>query len=287
MNRTRCPVCKNTKTNYKSTHQSNELYVCSVCSFEYVPMSKSITPQKPIYTQGYFHGKLSGVKGYNDYDSLNDQLTLEAEKKLRYIKKFTNKKELLDLGSGTGIFLKLARDKGFKVTGNDISKYAIKQLKKNRIKAYAGSVEKKIFPKESFDIITGWDVIEHLYKPAKAMESISSTLKPGGFLFLTTPDTERVDARILGKYWYGYKKIPEHVGFFNTPSIKRLLHDANFEVVEIKPWGFYRNLDFIFSKLSVYSPLFLPIRKILQRLGVSNLNFFFPLTDCIIVAKKE
>lgn len=278
-----CPVCKSLKTSHKLTYQKNELYRCLNCTFEFLPKTK--TPN--IYNQGYFEGQLSGVKGYQDYSALTENITKESLKKLAYINKFTSSKKILDLGSGTGIFLKVALSQGYNVTGNDIAKYAVNQLKKHKIKALLGSIEKNILPKESYDLITGWDVIEHLYNPALALKNIHKSLKPKGYLFLTTPDTDRIDAKLFGINWYGYKKIPEHVSFFNNKSLSKILEDSNFKVIEIKPWGFYRNLGFIAEKLDNNSPFFYLIKKIILMTGLQNLSFFLPLTDSIIVAQKK
>lgn len=282
-----CPVCQDSKISKKITFNRYNLLLCQNCTFEFISPPKSKDKDLHIYNEGYFHGELSGAKGYADYSKLQDQLIKEAIKKINYIQRYTTKKKLLDLGAGTGIFLKEARNRGYQVAGNDISTYAIKHLKQNKIKSFSGSIEKKVLPKQEFDIITAWDVLEHLYKPIEAIQNINSALNAGGFLFLTTPDTKSIDARLLGKNWYGYKKIPEHVSFFNSSSITRLLTDANFEVIEVRPWGFYRNLDFIFNKIQIYSSIFLLLERILTSFTrLKNMTFFIPLTDSIIVAKK-
>lgn len=279
-----CPVCKSPKTRLKLKLQSHKLYHCQTCTFEFLPKPKKI---KPIYTIGYFKGQLEGAQGYKDYNSLEVQLIKESAKKLEYIKNITSRNKLLDLGCGTGTFLQMAKSKGFKITGNDISHYAINHLKKNKIPSIKGSIESNILPKNSFDIITGWDVIEHLHNPAAAIKHIHTSLRPDGYLFLTTPDTDRFDARLMGKYWYGYKKIPEHVGFFNSFSMTKLLEDSNFKVINIKPWGFYRDLNFIMEKLQDYSPFFIWMNKLISFTGIQKLSFFIPLTDSIIVAQKK
>jgi len=281
-----CPICKNRNINQKIQQASFTIYQCSNCSFEFLDL-KNKSAIKKIYNKNYFHGKLSGVKGYTDYNLLEKDLIRESLAKLTIIKKHSDFKSLLDLGAGTGVFLTEAKKQGYNIFGNDISSYAVKKLRAKKIKAYLGSIENNILPKAEFDIVTAWDVLEHIPNLTKALNSIHNSLKPGGLLFITTPDTGSIDARLLGKNWYGYKKIPEHICFFNKRSLSLLLSSSNFEVISYEKWGFYRSLDFILEKLQNYSNFFKIVRNFIHLTPIKNFSFFFPFTDSLIVAKKN
>ena len=119
------------------------------------------------------------------------------------------------------------------------------------------------------------------------LKAISKTLTPNGFLFLTTPNLKSWDAKLLSKYWYGYKKIPEHVIFFSPESIKYALENNGFEVVKIKTWGFERDVNFLVKKISLYLPILnRPLSFLVKFLKIGKKSLYLPVTDMMVVAKK-
>ena len=89
-------------------------------------------------------------------------------------------------------------------------------------------------PDERFQAITLNQVIEHLQNPKAAVERLTQLLAPGGYLFLETPSTDGLDARLFCKrYWGGYH-IPRHFWLFNEASLRQLLEGAGLRVVEFR-----------------------------------------------------
>lgn len=111
-----------------------------------------------------------------------------------FIQKFIKSTEgnLLDVGCGLGFFIKAVVENrpGWTAIGYEISEKAVKFANtKNGLKnVYAGIVQNSKIKPESMDIITLWDVIEHIPKPDSLLEYLYSILKPGGILFLQTPN---------------------------------------------------------------------------------------------------
>jgi len=282
-----CPICESRKSKQTISLRKYSIYTCLNCDGKFLRPFPTTSELERFYQKEYFTGKHGGVSGYKDYKALEQMLVLEAKKRLQFIKTITNKKKLLDLGSGTGDFLKVAKDMGYKASGNDISDHAVKQLKMNGIKTYPGIISNKTLPKKSFEIITAWDVIEHLPNIQNAVKAISDALVPGGYFILTTPNTNSIDAKILGKNWYGYKKIPEHLLYFNEKSIEYIFKRNNLDIVVIRNWGFIRTLGFVAEKLTFISSFFKPLPPLIKKLGVEKKYLFFPLTDFIVVAQKK
>lgn len=281
----KCPVCQNPNTKIKYKFKRAKINRCFNCNYEFINPYK--LSQDNFYDEGYFKGGKGEIQGYKDYKILKPELEKEASKKLNLIQGYTPKTKLLDIGAGTGIFIEMAKKRGYQVSANDISPYALRLLKNRGIKTYRGSIDKNTLPKNKFEIVTAWDVIEHVLKPNKAIQSIYLALKPKGYLFMTTPDTESIDASLLGRYWYGYQKIPEHIGFHSKTSLSRLLDQNGFTVIDVKGWGFYRNLGFVSQKLTAFSKTFRLLKRILEIFNLHDKSFFIPLTDLIIVAQKK
>ena len=91
--------------------------------------------------------------------------------------------KLLEVGCATGDFLRHAKET-YEVWGNDISSFAVDEAKKKNEdisdRITSGLIEAQNYPKESFDVIVMWDVIEHLYDPVDAFKNLLDALKPGG-----------------------------------------------------------------------------------------------------------
>jgi SAM-dependent methyltransferase len=81
----------------------------------------------------------------------------------------------------------------------------------------------------SYDLITMWDVAEHLPDPADAIELLSARLAPGGVLALSTGDVRSLAARLCGRRWHLYN-LPEHLWFFTEESLRLLLARAGLTV---------------------------------------------------------
>lgn len=140
-------------------------------------------------------------------------------------------KKLLDVGCGYGYFLKMASSFGFKTYGIDISQYAIRRARK-MVKAdfLLGDVQNDLlFMDGVFDVVTMFDVIEHLQKPYAALREIHRVLKPRGVFIITTPNLDSLSRRIMGGKWIGFCD-ETHLIFFTVRELKYILNKAGFEV---------------------------------------------------------
>src|ERR1035438_10453930 len=72
---------------------------------------------------------------------------------------------------------------------------------------------------ESFDVITCFDVLEHLYEPRKVMARVGEWLKPGGIFYVLVPNVDSAEARAFGSYWHGLE-LPRHLFHYSPASLK-------------------------------------------------------------------
>jgi 2-polyprenyl-3-methyl-5-hydroxy-6-metoxy-1,4-benzoquinol methylase len=149
---------------------------------------------------------------------------------------------LLDIGAGLGYFVQFAlKYPGWNAMGYEISAPAVEHARnvlglKEQI--FAGAVEESGFPAEYFDLITLWDVIEHIQNPDILLAYILGILKPGGFLFLATPNAPiqiakaRVKARVVGmREGTQYLDAKDHVNLYTPKSLQLVLQRIGFERV--------------------------------------------------------
>lgn len=140
---------------------------------------------------------------------------------------------LLDIGAGTGDFLKFASEKGWEVSGMEPNiKAAALSLKKGiGLKA---SLEE--FKQEKFDVVTLWHVLEHIPDLEKTTELLRNLVKENGWLIIAVPNFKSYDAQHYGKYWAAYD-VPRHLWHFSKNSIIRLFK-ADFQLRKVEPMIF-------------------------------------------------
>ncbi|MFC7356160.1 class I SAM-dependent methyltransferase [Jejudonia soesokkakensis] len=156
------------------------------------------------------------------------------KKKLKLINRFqTTKGLILDIGAGTGEFLKEADNNGWEIYGIEPSPKA-RELAKN--KNVFLSKEFGELPDKKFDVITLWHVLEHLPSLDEEIKKIESFLKPSGILIIAVPNYKSYDAKFYKKHWAAYD-VPRHLWHFSQQSMK-LLFSKNLKLVRIQPMIF-------------------------------------------------
>jgi 2-polyprenyl-3-methyl-5-hydroxy-6-metoxy-1,4-benzoquinol methylase len=154
------------------------------------------------------------------------------EKRYRAIMRYTNLGRMLDVGCGCGAFLAGMRNRGWETLGiepnSQAATYAREELS---LEIKNATLENVNLESESFDLVTMWNVLEHLSGPQDALYRISETLKPGGILVFAVPSTKSYDLKIFGKYWAGYD-IPRHLYVFPTETLKDMVKKAKLEILE-------------------------------------------------------
>src|SRR5262249_20591793 len=110
---------------------------------------------------------------------------------------------LLEIGCACGFLLVAARDRGFAVTGVEMSKWASEHARSQYgLDVRCARLEDLALPADGFDVAVMADVIEHLTEPRRTLAEVRRLLKPGGRLLLLTPDVGSLAARIAGQRWW-------------------------------------------------------------------------------------
>jgi 2-polyprenyl-3-methyl-5-hydroxy-6-metoxy-1,4-benzoquinol methylase len=154
--------------------------------------------------------------------------------KLAVIGDYKHGGNLLDIGAGTGDFLAAAKRKGWKVSGSEPSIGARAMAESKNVTLAADTAA---FPDQSFDVITMWHVLEHVYDPEWQVRELKRLLKPGGRIFIAVPNFKSADARHYGEFWAAYD-VPRHLWHFSTNSIKKLFAAEGMNVEKVCPMHF-------------------------------------------------
>jgi SAM-dependent methyltransferase len=141
---------------------------------------------------------------------------------------------LLDLGCSSGSFLEFIRDQSWKLYGIEMSAECARTAEaRTGAHVFVGDVLNAPFPPESFDVITCFDVLEHLYEPHKVMKRLSEWLKPGGIFYVLVPNVDSAEGRVFGSYWHGLE-LPRHLFHYSPASLKFLAESVGLREVSLE-----------------------------------------------------
>ncbi len=141
---------------------------------------------------------------------------------------------LLDVGCGAGGFLLLAQACGWQVDGIDPDPLAAAEGRRLGVPVRQGGLEVHAGRAACFDVITLSHVIEHVHDPVATLADCHRLLRPGGCLWIATPNIDSGGHAWFSRHWRGLE-APRHLVLFNEPGLRRLLQQAGFARVDRRP----------------------------------------------------
>ncbi len=178
------------------------------------------------YQKFYYPAPDTGIAAYqNTPEQILRQTFDKAEAELGPLAG----KRLLDFGCGVGGLCKVASEYGIRAVGIEPDAHARENARKSSgLRAYANLRDlREAHPYSKFDIVTMWDVVEHLREPWKELEDLSQVLRPGGWLMLSTPNAASLRARVERERWANTAN-PTHFYYFTRKSLEAVLNRAGF-----------------------------------------------------------
>ncbi len=230
----RCLACGGVRSRVRHHIGPYTIVQCRGCGLAWTHGAK-LDPAE-FYDRDYFTGT-SAQKGYNDYLSMAPAMQRTSRARLRRLKRLMPRaRTLLDVGCGPGFFVKEAWSEGLRACGLEVSAYAAAYGRDDLgVPVLTGPVDWAHLDRVSgmVDVITLWDVLEHLAEPDVALRLLAERLPPGGLLGLSTGDIRSLAARITGRRWHLFN-LPEHLWFFTMPALQHLLNRAGLHVISVE-----------------------------------------------------
>lgn len=256
----------------------DQLVRCLHCNLVFInPRLKS-----SLVTKGYSEGS---DEAFVSQVEARERTFFKALKKIeQYI---PQKGSVLDIGTASGSFLAAARKRGWDVHGCELNKWMVHWGNKHYgLSIEQGTVFDQKYRAESFDLVTLWDVIEHTPDPAKVVHECNRILKQHGVLVINYPDIGSWIARLMKRKWLFLTSV--HLYYFTQDTMQRLLEQAGFEVVLLRPHIQQLELGYLAQRLRQYSPVLSRIAVLgVKSLGMQHQPTPYWLGQTFVIARKR
>lgn len=272
-----CPACSGLEfqrtlavEDYAVSHETFFIDQCTHCELQLTnPQPAQENIARYYQSNSYIsHNK----KSTSAFDRLYKLIRMFTIRWKHYIltKYFLEKRSsILDLGCGTGHFLKYLKKKGIPAEGVEPSPTARMIASENTGSVIHASLDTVT---STFDAVTAWHVLEHVPAPNETLKRLHRLLNQNGTLFIAVPNPGSYDAKKYQEYWAGYD-VPRHLWHFSKQSMTILLEKNKFDLLTVIPMkldAYYVSLlseKYIRKKITLAGTL-----KSIFRGFISNLN---------------
>jgi 2-polyprenyl-3-methyl-5-hydroxy-6-metoxy-1,4-benzoquinol methylase len=223
---------------------------CNKCKLVYINPRPSKEELSKYYPEQYYAFEDEEPGAYVRRKKAGEDI-------LRFVRYPTQPKtgglRILDVGSGKGLFLSVMKELGFESFGVELSPMAVHFSSKNYgVNVFHGELEQANFSDEYFDLVTMWQVLEHLLNPFRSLQEIFRILKKNGLLIIAVPNFSSFQAQIFQDKWYPLD-VPRHLYQFEPGTLKKMLSIAGFKMIKIEHFNHF--INFVGLKKSILNLL--------------------------------
>jgi len=221
----RCPLCRGAgQTAFEvAGHQYLRCAACASLWLYPVPTEAELDA---YYASGSFYAEAS-AKG--------EIQRRRARQRLNRLAKRTTRRRLLDFGCADGVFLEVAGGEGWNVMGADSSNALVRAARDKGLEVVQ-TRDVEALPLGAYDVVTAWEVLEHVQDPAALVAGLARRVAPGGVLAVSTPNGGGLVARLLGRR-YPFALVPEHLVLLSLAALVRAAGEAGLNVEEVRTFS--------------------------------------------------
>ncbi len=223
-----CPLCGNKERRYLVSRFGLDIYRCPECTVGYLDPRIKYKRIHKIYWSDETSANIFTTDAQSQVDEIKYDYGLNLAKEWG----LPGKKKVLDIGCGTGLFLKRAQKFGFDdCVGIDPNKLYLKCYEKvEGIRFYSTDFESLKLDElgDNFDCMSMWSVLEHIYDPVKFFTRMNKLMKKGGIFLIFVPNTNALSTRLFR----GQSPIFvwKHVTYWTVDSLKFFMEKMGYKV---------------------------------------------------------
>jgi ubiquinone/menaquinone biosynthesis C-methylase UbiE len=210
----------------------------------------------------YANPRWAGAEILQAYTAVTDETYVQEragreltfQKHLRAMEKQVgqaNGRSLLDVGAYIGVFVETACQTGWQAWGVEPSSWAASVAQRQGLNVIHGTQDAPELEGKKFDVVTMWDVIEHVADPSGEIGKAYELLAPGGWLVVHTMDIDSLVAKLMGARWPWLMDM--HIHYFSQKTLGQMLEQNGFELVWSGAEGRYLRLNYLVSRVEALS----------------------------------
>lgn len=221
---TYCPLCNHPHPVDIKGWERAHLARCKACSFIFA----RLIPDESTLMKHY--------QGYGRNDFLSPITIKRYHELLDRFEPFRKTGKILDVGCGIGYFLEEAAKRGWEVHGTEFTDRAMEICTQKGISMKQGPLNPDLYNPQSFDVITSFEVIEHINNPHTDIQHFATLLRAGGLVYITTPNFNSLSRIITGNKW-NVVTYPEHLCYYTPRTLRFLFQKHGFDVMHLQTTG--------------------------------------------------
>ncbi len=204
------------------------LYRCQKCDFGFVYPFPSEKELSELYPQTFYRTFGSEEKVENSLSKILQWFMKSIQgERVKWIKLPTGSKKILDIGAGSGTFLRSAAKIGWEAYG--VEPNFPEKAKMEPLKIHRGSLESFQAPAGSLQVITLWHVLEHMTNFRSITHRAGTLLAPDGKIVIAVPNFQSWEAKCFKGNWALFD-VPRHLLFFTPDNVRKLLEESGLTI---------------------------------------------------------
>ena len=193
---------------------------------------------------------------------------------------------LLDVGAYIGVFVEIARSQGWDAQGVEPSRWAVEEAESLGLPVFEGTLEAGHLDGKQFDVVTLWDVIEHMDDPSAELSRIFALLKPGGYIAVHTMDIDSLASKMMGSRWPWLMDM--HIHYFSRTTLTKMLEKKGFDVLWVGSQGRFLSFGYLASRVGGMShALGRVFLWLVKKLGIAEKTLSLNFGDLITAIARK
>jgi 2-polyprenyl-3-methyl-5-hydroxy-6-metoxy-1,4-benzoquinol methylase len=232
-----CPLCGAGGAAPLFRKRQTDYWRCAACTFRFATpeVNPNLTQTLEGYEDAYLQYLAADASDAANFASLSRWMELFAP---------LAGKRLLDVGAGSGKLVRVLRGCGVDAHGIEPSRALFDRFLAGDPAFTCATLDQlRASAPQTFDIVTAFDVIEHVADPRGLLRAVSACLEPGGAFFASTPDVESLVARAFGRRWHFYYSY--HLSYLGPRTIARAAAPHGLRVLDVRHRGRLRSAAYM------------------------------------------